>query len=174
MRKNNKRILILETALGIAARGSRHLTMENIARASGVSKGGLFYHFPTKDELLKAMLEHLTQTNIEIIEDRPAERTNILVSLLEARERTSEHERRASKALLAIATERSDLLAGALDYYEVQFSEVRDHCKDERMATVLLLASEGIRFLEVLGLSPFSEEFKAEITSFMLKQAENL
>ena len=37
------------------------LTLETAARAAGVSKAGLMYHFPTKEELLAAVLEHLMQ-----------------------------------------------------------------------------------------------------------------
>lgn len=37
------------------------LTLDSAARAAGVTKAGLMYHFPTKEELLAAVLEHLMQ-----------------------------------------------------------------------------------------------------------------
>lgn len=36
------------------------LTLDSAARAAGVSKPGLMYHFPTKEELLRAILERIT------------------------------------------------------------------------------------------------------------------
>src|SRR5215469_14243714 len=41
--------LVLETGAG-------HLTLAAVAKFAGVSKGGLLYHFPSKDSLLEAML----------------------------------------------------------------------------------------------------------------------
>lgn len=37
------------------------LTLETAARAAGVTKAGLMYHFATKEELLAAVLEHLME-----------------------------------------------------------------------------------------------------------------
>ena len=41
--------LVLETGAG-------HLTLDAVAKCAGLSKGGLLYHFPSKDLLLEAML----------------------------------------------------------------------------------------------------------------------
>lgn len=35
------------------------LTLDSAARAAGVSKPGLMYHFPTKEQLLAAILDHM-------------------------------------------------------------------------------------------------------------------
>ncbi|WP_157246176.1 TetR/AcrR family transcriptional regulator [Nonomuraea typhae] len=40
--------------------GAEALTLEAVARRAGVSKGGLFYHFPTKQALVAGMVERLT------------------------------------------------------------------------------------------------------------------
>ncbi len=41
----------------VATEGLPKLTLEAVARAAGVSKGGLLYHFPTKDALIQALIE---------------------------------------------------------------------------------------------------------------------
>lgn len=38
-------------------RGAGHLTFETLAEESGVTRGGITYHFPTKEALLKALIE---------------------------------------------------------------------------------------------------------------------
>ncbi len=43
----------------VQARGVSGLTLEAAARAAGVSKGGLLYHFGSKEALLMGMLERL-------------------------------------------------------------------------------------------------------------------
>ena len=50
---------LLEAATRVTAReGALNLTLEAVAKEAGVSKGGLLYHFPSKDALVEGMLEH--------------------------------------------------------------------------------------------------------------------
>lgn len=41
----------------VEARGAGHLTFDTLAEESGVTRGGITYHFPTKEDLLKALIE---------------------------------------------------------------------------------------------------------------------
>src|SRR5687767_12534291 len=43
----------------IARDGVKNLTLEGVAREAGVSKGGLLYHFPSKKELIIAIVDRL-------------------------------------------------------------------------------------------------------------------
>jgi AcrR family transcriptional regulator len=36
------------------------MTLDNVAKEAGVSKGGVMYHFPTKEQLVTAMLEYFS------------------------------------------------------------------------------------------------------------------
>jgi AcrR family transcriptional regulator len=50
---------ILAAAVQVALReGVSSMTLDAVAREAKVSKGGLLYHFASKDELISAMLEH--------------------------------------------------------------------------------------------------------------------
>jgi AcrR family transcriptional regulator len=58
-RSERSRKAALQAALTIIARdGPGRLTLDAIARESGMSKGGLTHQFPTKEAVLKALLEH--------------------------------------------------------------------------------------------------------------------
>lgn len=41
----------------VEMRGAGHLTFDTLAEESGVTRGGITYHFPTKEDLLKALIE---------------------------------------------------------------------------------------------------------------------
>lgn len=43
----------------IHAQGLVGLTLDGVAKAAGVSKGGLLHHFPSKDALVEAILRRL-------------------------------------------------------------------------------------------------------------------
>ena len=56
----SKREKLLDAALALVAEhGYSALTLDAVGAAVGVSKGGVLYHFPTKDALVVALIEQL-------------------------------------------------------------------------------------------------------------------
>ena len=83
MRSNNKRNKILEAAFTVVAeQGAIRLTIDAVAAESGFSKGGVLYHFRSKNALLTGMLAHLVDAILNRIEDQKL--TNLLPSLIGA------------------------------------------------------------------------------------------
>lgn len=59
MSTHDTRERICEAAIRTAGRdGLLAMTIDNVAKEAGVSKGGVMYHFPSKDDLVRGMLEH--------------------------------------------------------------------------------------------------------------------
>src|SRR5215469_4359510 len=50
--------ILVAAARVVREKGVPRLTLEEVARVASVSKGGLLYHFSTKEQLIQAMLEH--------------------------------------------------------------------------------------------------------------------
>ena len=60
---------ILEAAERVVAEvGAARLTLDLVAQAAGVSKGGLLYHFPSKESLLGALAQRYVQSMEQCIE----------------------------------------------------------------------------------------------------------
>lgn len=60
MTSSRDRILDAYEAL-LAIEGERYATLEAVAARAGVSKGGLLYHFPSKDRLALALCERFAE-----------------------------------------------------------------------------------------------------------------
>ena len=59
MPRTSKRQLILESAAAIInEKGADYLTLDAVAQRDGISKGGLFYNFKIKDELIKELVNY--------------------------------------------------------------------------------------------------------------------
>jgi AcrR family transcriptional regulator len=58
-RPSKRESLLRAAATVVAERGYSALTLDAVGAATGVSKGGLLYHFPTKEALVAALLEDL-------------------------------------------------------------------------------------------------------------------
>ncbi|PZE70786.1 TetR/AcrR family transcriptional regulator [Curtobacterium sp. MCPF17_018] len=57
--RESKRTLVLESAARIVeSSGITAVTFDSVAVESGLTKGGLLYHFPTREALLEALHEH--------------------------------------------------------------------------------------------------------------------
>ncbi len=64
---------ILASSVRVALRdGVSAMTLDAVAREAGVSKGGLLYHFASKDELIAAMLQHHAARIQKTVESRMA------------------------------------------------------------------------------------------------------
>ncbi|HEY8745081.1 MAG TPA: helix-turn-helix domain-containing protein, partial [Chloroflexota bacterium] len=59
-RSQSRRQRILEEAAQVFSRyGYRATSVDDIAEASGTSKGGVYFHFPNKDAIFRALLERM-------------------------------------------------------------------------------------------------------------------
>ncbi|HEY5646378.1 MAG TPA: TetR/AcrR family transcriptional regulator [Pseudomonadales bacterium] len=172
----SKRARILESAARIVETdGAAHLTIDAVAAAASVSKGGVLYHFPTKQALLEGMLERL----IEDIGSRteawrashPAERNAALLARIVEEHEQRPTERAMSRAILAAAAENPELLDGARLVVEQSFSEGAEGTQPTEMGWILLLAVEGLRFLDMLKLLPLSSSERSRVHDYMLALA---
>lgn len=65
-RKEARPAELLEAALALfVEKGFAATRSEEVAKAAGVSKGTLYLYFPSKEELLKAVIQHFLGTEIE-------------------------------------------------------------------------------------------------------------
>jgi len=65
-RKDARPAELLEAALTLfVEKGFAATRSEEVAKAAGVSKGTLYLYFPSKEELLKAVIQHFMGTEIE-------------------------------------------------------------------------------------------------------------
>lgn len=167
-RTTNAREGILDAAQRVALRdGSAHLTIDSVARESGLSKGGVLYHFPSKEALLEAMVERLAAVLRQIVEERrPAhaeKRCPTLHALLDASASLDWLHSQAPSALLAAAAERPQLLApirAELMQYRVCMEQ---ETGDPDLAMLLWAAADGLMLQLLLGVAPFAAERQQEL-----------
>ncbi|UUT35462.1 TetR/AcrR family transcriptional regulator [Microbacterium elymi] len=131
--------------------GERAATMDATARAAGVSKGGLLYHFATKDALEAALIERL-----RVLVDQDVEEiSNAPEGVVAAYVRTSMMEGTAlDRALLGVsrlAQGGSPAAGTALHEIRERWADaVRPHVRDETALRLVLLVSDGLYFNNLL------------------------
>lgn len=153
------------------ARGVAALTLEGAAREAGVSKGGLLYHFASKEALVTAMLARVAG--------------RIEADWHRALSAQPDDPARAARAVLAWSFDQPDLvcenhqIAGAvflaafhhdpslLDPIRAVFARIRERLRQDDLppghALAIMLASDGYFLSSLFGLYRPSPEEHAHL-----------
>jgi AcrR family transcriptional regulator len=172
----NAREAILDAAEAVVLKaGAAHLRLDAVADKAGVSKGGLLYHFPSKEALLEAMITRLLRRFEEELQQTaatlPEGPSRALKAYVAAGLKEDEILQRVRAALLAAAANEPKLLAPMRDYYRQWFAGLAASRHPER-ASIVSLATEGLWVLELLGLSPLSPAQRERVVAELLRLAE--
>lgn len=159
----------------LTKQGAWRLTLDSVAEESQVSKGGLLYHFPTKDVLLQALVARLMERAAEkrverrVGSDGGAEA--VLRADLESFLLDDDHDPQLCAALISALANCPDLKEPIRSFHEDRFSELGELDIDNDEAAILLLAADGLMLMETLNVSPFSAERRQALVEAMLAMA---
>jgi len=168
MSADKTRSKILEAAaITIQTNGILSFTLEAVAKQAGVSKGGLLYHFPSKEALVSGMVKYLMQNYIENIERNAdqdmSQHGRWTRSFIRGSFEKSNPDKYMNAGLMAAAVVNKDLLEPVQDAYEQWQQRINDDEMDAINSTILRLAVDGLWFSEIFGLAPLEKEHRQHV-----------
>jgi AcrR family transcriptional regulator len=158
-RSERSRNVALDAALVIIARdGPGRLTLDAIARESGLSKGGVMHQFRTKEGVLKALLErqmaHFEEFRAKIrVKSANPELTTEITTVREAANTPNS----TALALLAAMVENPDLMALPRDSDLKTITAIKAEAADPDLAMLRWAAARGLLLGALFGMSPISK-----------------
>ncbi|WP_433241023.1 TetR/AcrR family transcriptional regulator [Streptosporangium sp. CA-135522] len=157
-RPSSKDRLLDAAAEVLLTEGAESLTLEAVARRAGVSKGGLFYHFPTKQAMVAAMVERLVGAFDAALADpgpRPGDflRAYVAATVPERPADGRAPADRITAALLAGVLVDPGGLAPLRERYATWQRRLADDGIDPAVATLVRLAVDGWWAARLLGLA---------------------
>lgn len=174
MNRDNNRDRILEAAEAIVkSRGAGKLTYDELSRESGITRGGLTYHFPTKDSLLQALLERdVEQWQAREQSLRPSDAptdTAELIGYLRAFTVETDEKRRFVAGMLSAVAHDHSLLDPVR---RLQAERSRDLNWDAQALRLQILrfAAEGLFWSEFFRCT----ELPAEVRALLVAELEAL
>lgn len=163
--------LLSAAAALVSEQGYSALTLEAVGASVGVSKGGVLYHFPTKEALVAALLEELT-TGFDVNQRAAHEadptgpgawtRAYLAASVAPPGEESAQV---ASVALLAAVGYDPSLLKPLQDRYARWVERLDDDGLPGVDAHVVRLAADGLWAADLFGLAPPHDVLRARIHS---------
>lgn len=149
---------ILQTSVEIVnSRGARHLTIDAVAAETGLSKGGVLYHFSSKRALVEGLLNEVLDSFDSAMEERRSRKENAgrpLIGLIALTQKEQPPMIQSMLAIVAAAAEDRSLLHRSRENIDLLLRGIANDNADRQLATILFLAIEGLRFLDILGLLP--------------------
>ncbi len=154
----------------VASEGARGLTIESVAREAGLSRGGVLYHFESKEALIQGMINCLMsdfQADIDEIASadtdsrgrsaRAYSGATIRLDRGEPRGRP-----RSTVALLAALAYDPSLL-DPLRSRLAAWRQMTESDLDPVSAAIVRLASDGLWLTELFGFETLDHDLKASV-----------
>jgi AcrR family transcriptional regulator len=139
--------------------GAQALTLDAVAKQAQVSKGGLLYHFPTKQALIAGMVDRLVghfDTALAQAGDEPGAATRVYLTATVEQQPTAAGSAadRTTAALLAAAIVEPEALAPLREIYEAWQRRLENDGIDPAVATAVRLAVDGWWLSRLVNLAP--------------------
>lgn len=145
------------------------LSLDRIADVSGISKGGLLYHFPTKESVLVALVSRLIDTyDLEFEKEMEKGKLNFKEIFLTVN--TNPKMVASSRGLMAAISFNQSLLQPLREAYKRWDKEIFAQFENSNEAWVFRIFFDGLFFCYLLDLpQPNKKELKAIINTFNTK-----
>jgi AcrR family transcriptional regulator len=160
--------------------GATHLTLDAVAKSAGISKGGLLYHFPSKESLLQGMVtRHFQEVDAEVDKrlasraGKPSradvfrERMRVLLELHPGRPGVG-------VAMLAASADNAEQMAVCRAQYRKLLDEFTKLPGGFEGTAQVLLAVQGLLLAELLHLSPYTPRERSRLVKALLRAAEQV
>ena len=142
--------------------GPGHVSLDAVAHRAGVSKGGLLYHFPSKNKLLQAIVAHHLDAFDDALSVKTAEKhektDSVISACVDLYETECKQGMPKASGFLAALVENPDLMLPARKFSRRLIDKIRANASDEATALVAFLALEGLRCLPLLDIDVLTED----------------
>lgn len=143
-------------------------TLDAVAKKANVSKGGLLYHFPSKNALIEGLINNLflqfkNNMNERLNTNKDISAKDWMKAFITERFENVHIDPDYTIGLLATSTMNKDLLLPVIQQYS-QWQNQFEKTDDPVLATIIRLVTDGLILTEVfLGIRTMSDEMREKV-----------
>lgn len=168
-RKPKARQKVLDASREIVAdRGAGCLTFDEIAAVSGVTRGGITYHFPTKQKLLQALVEddfvQWQQLEAELRPKGLDDETAETIAFIRSWTNENQERRRLVAGMLTAVTHDPPILDPVRDFEEERLSKIQWTPTKLRLE-LLRLAAGGLFWADLFGCPSVPKDLRKQLVA---------
>lgn len=168
------KIAILDAASKvILGKGVESLTIDAVAQEAGISKGGLFYHFPSKKSLIEGMINRLISDVDAVLEEELVKSAgDFLPAYIRASFMATPEWTKISCALIAAVANDPDLLIPVQKRFSEMQNKITEASPSPEIGTIIRLALDGMWISDLYGFAPPTPEIREKMLIALLEIAQ--
>lgn len=172
-----KRHLILETAIQIVIENDFNaLTLDAVSKQAGISKGGLLYHFPNKEALIKGLgqfvFEELYVNFDQFAQKDSQELGKWTRALITASKMDLEQNAELNVGIFAASYLDPELSNDISKGYQSILTKLDSDGINPVTATIIRLALDGLYYSKMLNIAPLEKERQDEVFQQLVAMTE--
>jgi len=153
--------------------GVSNLTLDRVAEAAGVSKGGLLYHYGTKQELIAAMLDRTlvrADTQLDELANSNGRTTGAFAQAYLDYVRADQPAEldSATGIFASAALDDGDLTPAHTQFATWQDRLLTNDGLDPTLALLARVVGDGLWLIDLFGLAPPSEDQRTELIDLVV------
>lgn len=160
----------------VRTKGVQGLTLQSVASEAGLSKGGLLYHFSSKEELVVALL-HDAMDRVDadlqrlVSGGKKGAFARAYVEYVRAPHAYWEESATSVFAAAALEPGRLQQVQGLFEEWQTRLIEHDE--LDPMLALLIRIACDGLWLIDLFGLASPSTEQRAEVLDFLIQLIES-
>ncbi len=164
---------LLEAAAKVVLdKGVGSLTLEAVAHEAGVSKGGLLYHFPTKNKLIEGMIERLIAEFDWMLEAELAKSSNDWLSAyIRASFQSNPKLDSMGSALFAAVANTPELLEPLRAHYAKWQNKITETAASPEIGAIIRMVIDGLWVSDLLDFAPPPSTTRKKMLNALLQLA---
>jgi AcrR family transcriptional regulator len=173
-RSERTKATVIAAALAIIARdGAGRLTLDAIAKESGVSKGGLLHQFPNKRAVLAALLEYQTDYYATFAQTFLAEHgasyaEPTLAAQIAVFREIVKGSNSIAFAILGVAAQEPAFMSPVRERDEETVATILKEAKDPERSLARLFSARGVALSAMLGTCPLGNAERDQMFEYLL------
>jgi AcrR family transcriptional regulator len=178
MRKKNPeetKELLLQAAAAVVLERGTNITLEQVASAAKVSKGGLLHHFPNKDSLLRGLLESLTSTferSIEAVLEPQQTKGRFARAYIRTTFEVNPEEQALTHTLAGIVLGHPELAKDVEAAFAFCEQRLLEDGLPEATAMIIRLTCDGLWFGELSGMVSLPPGLREQLLAQLLEMTK--
>jgi len=163
-------ISILNAACKIITdKGAEAFTIAAVAREAGISKGGLLYHFPSKNELIEGMIKRMIDEMESSLDQEMAKNgDNFLMAFVRVSLNNDIAQNKLSTALSAVIANDPELLKPLQIRYLEWQNRTAASAPSPEIGTLVRLAMDGLWIADLFNFAPPSPEMREKLLKVLI------
>ncbi len=160
----------------ITEQGAGQFTLDAVAHQANVSKGGLLYHFPSKDALIAAMLAHYLDSfdaQVEAISAGDSRPHAWLRAFVVATFQEQPADIAIVASQLAAIVNNSALIAPVRARYDIWSQRAIADGLPPDLAYLVITATDGYWYAQMFGFNTFDDSLRGALQARLLGLIDN-